>query len=115
MSRWVSTAIVLAILILMIIAALTGRKRRKQNRQELTDEANAALEEMQAAIEQARANMALEGRGGGGAADALEGGPATPGDVLERESRQRDLAMMVEKQPDEVAQLLRGWLADRRS
>jgi flagellar M-ring protein FliF len=107
--------IVLAILVLMIVAALAGRKRRKQNRQELTDEANAALEEMQAAIEQARANMALEGRGGGGAAGALEGGPAAPGEVLERERRQRDLATMVEKQPDEVAQLLRGWLADRRS
>jgi len=107
--------IVLAILVLMIVAALAGRKRRKQNRQELTDEANAALEEMQAAIEQARANMALEGRGGGGAAGALESGPAAPGEVLERERRQRDLATMVEKQPDEVAQLLRGWLADRRS
>ena len=107
--------IVLAILVLMIVAAVAGRKRRKQNRQELTEEANAALEEMQAAIEQARANMALEGRGGGGAAGALEGGPAAPGEMLEREKRQRDLATMVEKQPDEVAQLLRGWLADRRS
>jgi len=108
-------AIVLAILVLMIVAALTGRKRRKQSRQELTAEANAALEEMQAAIEQARAKMAIEGGGGGGAAGALEGGPASPGEAVEREGRQRDLATMVEKQPDEVAQLLRGWLADRRS
>jgi flagellar M-ring protein FliF len=108
-------AIVLAILVLMIVAALTGRKRRKQSRQELTAEANAALEEMQAAIEQARAKMAIEGGGGGGAAGALEGGPASPGEAAEREGRQRDLATMVEKQPDEVAQLLRGWLADRRS
>ncbi len=107
--------IVLAILVLMIVAAMTGRKRRKQSRQELTAEANAALEEMQAAIEQARAKMALDGGGGGGAAGALEGGPASPGVAAEREGRQRDLATMVEKQPDEVAQLLRGWLADRRS
>jgi flagellar M-ring protein FliF len=107
--------IILAILVLMIVAALTGRKRRNQSRQELTAEANAALEEMQAAIEQARAKMAIEGGGGGGAVGALEGGPAAPGEAAEREGRQRDLATMVEKQPDEVAQLLRGWLADRRS
>jgi flagellar M-ring protein FliF len=106
--------VVLAILVLMIIAALSSRKQRKENRQELTADANAALEEMQAAIEQARAKMALEG-GGGGAAGALESSPASPGEVAEREARQRNLALLVERQPDEVAQLLRGWLADRRS
>ncbi len=53
--------------------------------------------------------------GGGGAAGALESSPASPGEVAEREARQRNLALLVERQPDEVAQLLRGWLADRRS
>jgi flagellar M-ring protein FliF len=106
--------VVLAILVLMIIAALSSRKQRRENRQELSADANAALEEMQAAIEQARAKMALEG-GGGGAAGALESSPASPGEVAEREARQRNLALLVERQPDEVAQLLRGWLADRRS
>jgi flagellar M-ring protein FliF len=107
--------IVLAIVVLMIIAALSGRKRRKKAKQELTSEANAALEEMQAAIEQARAKMALDAGGGGSAAGALEGGPAAPGEAADRETRQRELTNLVEKQPDEVAQLLRGWLADRRS
>jgi flagellar M-ring protein FliF len=107
-------AIVLAILVLMIVAALSGRKNRKENRKELTADANAALEEMQAAIEQARAKMALEGSGGGGAAGALESSPPSPGELAEREARQRNLALLVERQPDEVAQLLRGWLADRR-
>nr|BFE65570.1 flagellar basal-body MS-ring/collar protein FliF [Dactylosporangium thailandense] len=106
-------AIVLALLILLIIAALAQRKRKKAEKQKLTEEQNAALEEMQAAIEAARAKLALEGGGGPGGAAALEGGGA-PGDEFDRDGRFRDLTTMVEKQPDEVAQLLRGWLADRR-
>ncbi|MER7283784.1 flagellar basal-body MS-ring/collar protein FliF [Dactylosporangium sp. NPDC000244] len=106
-------AIVLALLILLIIAALAQRKRRKAEKQKLTEEQSAALEEMQAAIEAARAKLALEGGGGPGGAAALEGGGA-PGDEFDRDGRFRDLTTMVEKQPDEVAQLLRGWLADRR-
>ncbi|WP_433079937.1 flagellar basal-body MS-ring/collar protein FliF [Dactylosporangium sp. CA-052675] len=106
-------AIVLALLILLIIAALAQRKRRKAEQQKLTEEQNAALEDMQAAIEAARAKLALEGGGGPGGAAALEGGGA-PGDEFDRDGRFRDLTTMVEKQPDEVAQLLRGWLADRR-
>ncbi|WP_432978708.1 flagellar basal-body MS-ring/collar protein FliF [Dactylosporangium sp. CA-233914] len=107
-------AIVLALLILLIIAALAGRKRRKAEKQKLTEEQSAALEEMQAAIEAARAKMQLEGGGGPGGTPALEGGGA-PGEEFDRDGRFRDLTTMVEKQPDEVAQLLRGWLADRRS
>ncbi|WP_432830385.1 flagellar basal-body MS-ring/collar protein FliF [Dactylosporangium sp. CA-092794] len=107
-------AIVLALLVLLIIAAIAGRRRRKAEKQRLTAEQNAALEEMQAAIESARAKLALEGGGGHGGAPALEGGGA-PGEEFDRDGRFRDLTTMVEKQPDEVAQLLRGWLADRRS
>ncbi|MFI5911205.1 flagellar basal-body MS-ring/collar protein FliF [Dactylosporangium sp. NPDC051541] len=107
-------AIVLALLILLIIAALANRKRKKAEKQKLTEEQNAALEDMQAAIEAARAKLALEGGGGPGGAAALEGGGA-PGEEFDRDGRFRDLSTMVEKQPDEVAQLLRGWLADRRS
>ncbi|GAA2579624.1 flagellar basal-body MS-ring/collar protein FliF [Dactylosporangium fulvum] len=106
-------AIVLALLILLIVAALRQRKKRKAEKLKLTEEQNAALEEMQAAIEAARAKLALEGGGGPGGAPALEGGGA-PGDEFDRDGRFRDLTTMVEKQPDEVAQLLRGWLADRR-
>jgi flagellar M-ring protein FliF len=107
-------AIVLALLLLLIIAALAQRRRRKVEKQRLTDEQNAALEQMQAAIEAARAKLALEGGGGLGGAAALEGAGG-PGEEFDREGRFRDLTTMVEKQPDEVAQLLRGWLADRRS
>ncbi|MER7002606.1 flagellar basal-body MS-ring/collar protein FliF [Dactylosporangium sp. NPDC000555] len=107
-------AIVLALLLLLVIAALAQRKKRRAEKQRLTAEQNAALEEMQAAIEAARAKLALEGGGGPGGSAALEGGGA-PGDEFDRDGRFRDLSTMVEKQPDEVAQLLRGWLADRRS
>jgi flagellar M-ring protein FliF len=106
--------IVLALLLLLIIAAIGNRKRRKAEKQKLTEEQNAALEQMQAAIDAARAKLALEGGGGPGGAHALEGSGA-PGDEFDRDGRFKDISMMVEKQPDEVAQLLRGWLADRRS
>jgi flagellar M-ring protein FliF len=102
-----------AILVLLILAMIAGRKKRKNDRAELTADANAALVEMQAAIEQARAKLALEGNGGV-VPNALEGAPGTPGASAERDARQREITAMVEKQPDEVAQLLRGWLADRR-
>ncbi|GAA2356658.1 flagellar basal-body MS-ring/collar protein FliF [Dactylosporangium salmoneum] len=107
-------AIALALLLLLIIAALAQRKRRKSEKAKLSEEQNAALEEMQAAIEAARAKLSLDGGGGLGGAAALEGGGA-PGEEFDRDGRFRDLTTMVEKQPDEVAQLLRGWLADRRS
>ncbi|GAA3261126.1 flagellar basal-body MS-ring/collar protein FliF [Dactylosporangium siamense] len=105
--------IILALLILLIVAAISGRRRRKAEKAKLTDQQNAALEEMQAAIEAARAKLALEGQGGIGGAHALEGAGG-PGEEFDRDGRFRDITQMVEKQPDEVAQLLRGWLADRR-
>jgi flagellar M-ring protein FliF len=101
------------ILVLVIIAAISGRRRRKKDREQLTAEANAALEEMQNAIEQARIKLALDASGGSGAGGDGSGGPPDEGAV--RDSRQKELTALVEKQPDEVAQLLRGWLADRRS
>ncbi|MET7420644.1 flagellar basal-body MS-ring/collar protein FliF [Dactylosporangium sp. NPDC005555] len=105
--------IILALLILLIVAALSGRRRRKADKVKLSDQQNAALEEMQAAIEAARAKLALEGQGGIGGAHELEGAGG-PGEEFDRDGRFRDITQMVEKQPDEVAQLLRGWLADRR-
>ncbi|GAB3861274.1 hypothetical protein GCM10027610_103530 [Dactylosporangium cerinum] len=105
--------IILALLILLIVAAISGRRRRKAEKAKLTEQQNAALEEMQAAIEAARAKLALEGQGGIGGAHALEGAGG-PGEEFDRDGRFRDITQMVEKQPDEVAQLLRGWLADRR-
>ncbi|MEV4132508.1 flagellar basal-body MS-ring/collar protein FliF [Dactylosporangium sp. NPDC049742] len=105
--------IILALLVLLIVAAISNRRRRKREKVQLTEQQNAALEEMQAAIEAARAKLALEGHGGIGGAHELEGAGG-PGEEFDRDGRFRDITQMVEKQPDEVAQLLRGWLADRR-
>ncbi|HVM19826.1 MAG TPA: flagellar basal-body MS-ring/collar protein FliF [Egibacteraceae bacterium] len=41
--------------------------------------------------------------------------PELPAEVAERVSIQGEIADLIDRQPDEVAQLLRGWLADRRS
>ena len=56
------------------------------------------------------------------ALEAAEGSPAElvagPGPDAEAERVERmrgDIGDLVESQPEEVAQLLRGWLADRRS
>jgi len=94
--------------------------RRAKTRARLTPAEMAHLEQAQAALERSRAvalpggngEAAIEGGGAGGAAvAALESAAA----AAEREAHQRSIATMVQQQPDEVAQLLRGWLADRRA
>lgn len=114
-------AVVLGVLVLIILAIL-GSRRRKKEVAELTDGELQQLEAMKAQIEQARNGGAIEGGNAGGQAAIA----ATPEDeydpeaeqlalTAEREKRQDDIKSLVERQPDEVAQLLRGWLADRRS
>jgi flagellar M-ring protein FliF len=98
---------VLAILILVFMA---WRASRKSKRSKLTPEELAELAEMQAALEAAEAKAI----GANDGALALEAAPVDDG-AEEREARQKEISEMVANQPDEVAQLLRGWLADRRS
>jgi flagellar M-ring protein FliF len=45
---------------------------------------------------------------------ALESAAVTPEDAR-RMAVQAEVGELVERQPEEVAQLLRGWLADRRN
>jgi flagellar M-ring protein FliF len=69
-------------------------------------------------------HAALTALGAGGKADALEAADA--GDARSRYDRERaalpaapdvndELAELIDRQPDEVASILRGWLADRRA
>lgn len=97
----------LLVLILLFGAWRSSRRRRPAA---LTDEERAQLAEMQAALDESRAR-ALER---GADTPALE--PPAPRDPLhdERELRHTELAALVERQPDEVAQLLRSWLADKK-
>lgn len=102
-----TAAIVLVILIVLFMA---WRANRRSKRSRLSAEELAHLEEMQAALEAQRL-AALEGA----EMAALEAAPPQADlDAEAREARQREIAQMVEQQPDEVAQLLRGWLAERR-
>jgi flagellar M-ring protein FliF len=101
-----TAGLALLIVALLVIASLRARKSGKT--EPLTVEEQQQLEDMQAALERSR-TLALEG----GTGTAVAGLPPDP--ALERDRQQRQLVALVERQPDEVAQLLRGWLADRRS
>ena len=101
-------AMVLGILILLFLA---WRYSRKSKRSQLSAEELAELAEMQAALDAAQARELA----GADVLPAIEAAPEPDGRLEEREARQKEIAEMVATQPDEVAQLLRGWLADRRS
>lgn len=110
MSTIKSGAAVGLIALLMLIAAFVSRRnRKKQQRTTLTPSERLQLEEMQAALERERVRE-LEAANAPQA--ALEAGPARSGP--DKETRQREIAEMVERQPEDVAQLLRSWLGDRR-
>jgi flagellar M-ring protein FliF len=96
------------IALLMIIAAIASRRnRKKQQRTVLTTAERLQLEEMQAALARER-QRELDAANG---QLALESGLPIGPDLA---ARQKDIAEMIERQPEEVAQLLRSWLSDRR-
>jgi flagellar M-ring protein FliF len=114
LESWIQTgSVVGGVLALLVMAFIANGRRRKQAAR-IAAETDIRLAEVQAAIEANRTNKALEGAGGTSALGAIEGGPAQGAEAAEREARQREIAYLVERQPDEVAQVLRGWLADRR-
>ncbi|GAA3398844.1 flagellar basal-body MS-ring/collar protein FliF [Cryptosporangium minutisporangium] len=109
MSTIKSGAAIGLIALLMLIAAFVSRRNRKrQQRSTLTPSERLQLEEMQAALERERVRE-LEAAN---TPQALEAGPTRHGP--DKDTRQREIAEMVERQPEEVAQLLRSWLGDRR-
>jgi flagellar M-ring protein FliF len=96
------------VLLVLLLLFLAWRQSRKSKRSEVTyadlerlDEGDAAELEAYRARELAMANRA-----------AIEGGPGTEQDGSAQ--KRDEISAMVDRQPDEVAQLLRGWLADRR-
>jgi flagellar M-ring protein FliF len=105
-------AAVLLGLVLLFGAWRSSRKRRRG--MDLTDAERAALDDMQTALDGQRARAL--GDGGAGSRALGAGGPLNADDraQVERAERQGDLMTLVERQPDEVAQLLRGWLADKK-
>jgi flagellar M-ring protein FliF len=110
---WAKTGgAVLAVVVLMFLAWRASRRAKKRSR--LTPAELAHLEQAQAALDRNRV-VALPGRDGDETAAIGSGPPALEsGAVADRDAQQRSIAVMVQQQPEEVAQLLRGWLADRR-
>jgi flagellar M-ring protein FliF len=100
---------VLVVAVLLLVTALRARRGRKRSAT-LTAAEQDQLEEMQLALDRAR-TLAIEGAGDGHPALPV----SAPRPVAGHEVRQRELTDLVDRQPEDVAQLLRGWLADRRS
>lgn len=96
-------AIALAIIILAIVTLIMSKRKRNQDEEYEEDEPTVAVEapEPQAAIEPEPFDRSTL--------------PEVEGPDPAYEAMKDDITELVEKQPDEVAELLRGWLADRRS
>jgi len=97
----------LGAVVLALIFLAWRASRRSKKRKALTPEERKHLEDMQAALEQQRLielNEAIP-------AQMLEAAPDTYSDGEAREERVREIEQMVKDQPDEMAVLLRGWLA----
>jgi flagellar M-ring protein FliF len=99
----------MALLIAMVLF-VAWRASRRSRKAELSAGETAALDRIQAVLEK-RQQTAL---GDGDGIPALESAAPSQENLMALEAR-REISEMVEQQPDEVAQLLRGWLAERRS
>jgi flagellar M-ring protein FliF len=105
--RWtlIRTVGVLLVVGLLLLYALRTMRRDRRTDVEIPYDMQAVQLSLEA--EEAAALAAAERR-------ALEPPPISAQDK-QRLSIQGEIGELVERQPEEVAQLLRGWLADRRS
>lgn len=102
------------VFLVLLYAFVSGRRRRKKSPPALTDDERLQIEQLQQALELATSSKGeLAGRPGG-LKPALEPAPVDPRAEQVRAARQ-EISELVQQQPDEVAQLLRSWLADRRA
>jgi len=97
-----TAAVVVGVLALLVMAVLSGRRRNKRLKSLVQAEV-AQFEEEQGALV------------GAGRKELTSGAPVKELPEIVRDERQREIAALVEKQPEEVALLLRAWLADRRT
>jgi flagellar M-ring protein FliF len=97
----------LAAVVLALLFLAWRTSRRAKRRRSLTPEERKHLEDMQAALEAQRLaelNQAIP-------AQMLEAGLQADTNEEARQERQREIEQMVKDQPEEMAVLLRGWLA----
>jgi flagellar M-ring protein FliF len=101
-----TAAVVLLVLLVLGLAFVMSRKRPTTERE---------LLELEMFENAQRMPMAIGAGAGVPAANhALPAGPEFGGGSAELVERRHAVHALVERQPDEVAELLRGWLADRR-
>jgi flagellar M-ring protein FliF len=102
----IKTGALAAIVLALLFLAWRATKRSKR-RKGLTPEERQHLENMQAALETQRLaelNAAIP-------AQMIEAGSDLDAELEAREERVREIEQMVKDQPEEMAVLLRGWLA----
>jgi flagellar M-ring protein FliF len=99
----------LAFVVMALLFLAWRTSRRQKRRRSLSPEERKHLEDMQAALE----NQRLAELNAGIPGQMLQAGmsPMDQADELARAERQREIEQMVKDQPDEMAVLLRGWLA----
>jgi flagellar M-ring protein FliF len=107
----IKTGATIAVVVLLLLVAML-RSRRGNKRLTKLIQAEVAERDTEG-IGSARPGAIGSGTSPSGV-PALEHAPPQDPRAVQREVRQREIAVLVEQQPDEVAQLLRGWLADRR-
>lgn len=100
-------ATALGILLFLLLVWLKRRKRKPTSDEDLVR--LDLLEQRAAALVANPERRALDAAG---QLPTLESSPGSDGGTSGR--RREDVLALVERQPDEVADLLRGWLADRR-
>jgi flagellar M-ring protein FliF len=102
-------ALGLLVLLVLLYAWLSGRKKRKRG--SLTPDERIQIEALQRSLDAQPDRLALES--GQSTLPALAAAVPDPRAELAAAARS-DIGELVKAQPEEVAQLLRGWLADRR-
>ncbi len=109
MSQIKTGALVLVVLLAILFSWLSGRKKRKDKKRAVEID---LLQEERMELEAARERLALEHQQN--LRELESASSPSPADDSSKAARD-EIGALVEAQPDEVAQLLRGWLADRRS
>jgi flagellar M-ring protein FliF len=100
--------------VVLILMAFIGNKRRQKKMQKALQAQIDRFEAEQAELVGARVPVAIGA--GNAVAGELTAGPPVELDpeALAREERSREITSLAIQQPDDVVNLLRGWLADRR-
>ncbi|MDP9399200.1 MAG: flagellar M-ring protein FliF [Actinomycetota bacterium] len=106
-----TAGLVLVVLLLLVAALIARRRRAKAGESRYAVE----LEALQQQIEELESRNVRALDAAPAPIAELEAAPSTADPEAERLSQVRgEIGELVESQPEEVAQLLRGWLADRR-